>query len=286
VIPSLLSATLDELRGAHSWRALEAGVPESDGWLPFAAVVRDETVLRAWFDDFLAGEAKGQKDVAGSYLSSYLSSIVVEPVVDAVLALGRAWPTVAGNLLVRRHEQGWFDGLAIATSEVYVLSDDPRASDPDAHVLADLDELVELVTMQIAELFEPVFGVVRGLAPFGVRGMWGAVADGIGAGTLWSVRARRQGDAVHEWQRAMAMTDRLAGHAPRLKVRPDIERVEWEGGGAHVSVKGTCCLYYKVHDGDLDPDGDGYCTGCPKRSVASRHARWVGFLREPDRESR
>jgi ferric iron reductase protein FhuF len=277
---TLLGDTLASLRDAHSWRTLAAGAPLTGGWVSLRDVVRDDDVLHRWLDDLLAGEAKGRHDVAGSYLAWYLGGIVAEPVVDALVARDRAWPTTAENLYVRRHELGWFDGFAIASPEVYVLPDDERAGDPDARIVRSYDEMQELVAVQVAQLLEPVFAALRRMARFGRRGMWGSVADGIGASTMWAVRAR-SGDAERAWRRAVAVTDRLARHAPMLTVRPQLELIDCIGGTQPVTVKGTCCLYYKVHDGVPDPHGEGYCLTCPKRAVESRHERWRGYLDAP-----
>jgi hypothetical protein len=162
---------------------------------------------------------------------------------------------------------------------VRVVAGDGATADPDARVSADVDELRALVATELAALLDPMFATIREMAPFGSRGMWGAVADGLASGVLWSARAEGR-DALAAWREVGLVTDDVAGHARALRTRPDIEAISWRDGVSHVTVKGTCCLYYKVFDGVPDPSGEGYCLSCPKREPGDRHARWARYLEE------
>ena len=217
---------------------LVAGDPPGDGrWIGVDEIVAGPELDRI-VQRLLDGEACGARDVAGSYLSGWLGLVLVEPPAAAWARDGGVWPLGAADLAVRPHALGWFDGYAARGGLRPV----------DLATLAD--ELVALLT--------PVFAAVRARLPYGLAGMWGAVADGL---------------AEHP-----ALVDALAARVPRLRSRPRFQTVLWSGGEHRAVVRGTCCLWHKVFPGDPDPDGEGYCTSCPHRTDNSRAATIAGWL--------
>jgi hypothetical protein len=176
--------------------------------------------------------------VAGSYLAGWLGLVLVEPPAAAWALDGRVWSLAPGDLAVRPHPLGWFDGYAA------------RGGLRPVDVATLADELVALLT--------PVFAAVRARLPYGLAGMWGSVADGL---------------AEHP-----ALVDAVAARVPRLRARPRFQTVRWSGGHHRAVVRGTCCLWYKVFPGDPDPAGEGYCTSCPHRTDDSRAAAIAGWL--------
>jgi hypothetical protein len=125
----------------------------------------------------------------------------------------------------------------------------------------------------------PLFAAARRAAPFGTRGMWGALADGLATGALQ--RARQTGrDGEAAWREVELLIDAIAARVPKLRVRPAVSEVEWSGGLARFAVRGTCCLYFKVAGDDAASVGESYCANCPLRDDDDRRRRWAAWLDE------
>ncbi len=262
----MLAETLAALDAPDGWFTLVAGEPSGDRWVRVAELVADPRLLEGWLDDLLTGEAKGHRDVAASYLTGWLAGAIADPVAAAVQLHRCAWPVTPDNLVVRRHPDGWVDGLAVLGPELRVAGDD-RA------------ELRDRVAGELVALLSPIFEVARSWAPYGTFGMWGALADSVAADALQRARADgRDGEAT--WQEVSLLIDALAARARHLRVRPVLCAVPWSGGQSHLAVRGTCCLYYKVSGQPRDPVGESYCTSCPLRDDADRVRRWSTWLDE------
>jgi hypothetical protein len=262
----MLGDVLAALDPSDGWFTHVAGMPTGDGWVSVDDLVTDPTLVEGWLEQLLDGEANGHRDVAASYLAAWLAGSIAEPVAAALHLHQCAWPVIPGNLAVHRHPDGWFDGLAVAGTEL-------RRVDGDIAVLrqAVADELVALLS--------PIFETVRRWAPYGTSGMWGSLADGIAADAVQ--RARSEGrDGRAAWIEAGLLIDALAARVPQLRVRPALCDVPWSGGEAHLSVRGTCCLYYKVSGQPRDPFGESYCTTCPLRDDGDRRRRWAAWLED------
>lgn len=276
---TLLAETLERVHSRDGSFHCVPGVRTGDGWVGVAEIVAEPRLLDDWLADLAAGEAKGRRDVAGSYLASWLAAAAVKPVAAATHLVRRAWPTSPENLAVHRRHDWWFDGLAVFGNAVFVLSDDPDADNPAATVVADMNRMRERIARELGDLLSPVFRAIRTHAGYGVAGMWGGVADGIAADLLW--RARDDGrDGESAWREANLLIDALAARIPLLKSRPTLARVERPEGRAHFAVRGTCCLYYKVSGHEPSPLGEAYCTSCPFREDSDRQRRWAAWLTE------
>ncbi|HVL51933.1 MAG TPA: hypothetical protein VM754_10590 [Actinomycetota bacterium] len=255
-----------------SWPPLE------DRWYVLSDVLSDAEVVPGWVEDLLAGEARGRRDVAGSYLASWLAGMVAGTPAVAFIALNRAWPLEPESIAVHRHAGGWFDGMVLRSPEIWVLPEDPAAGTPHTVVLDPVERQLRLA-QEVVRLVEPIFAAVRSATRFPTRSMWGSLADGIAGMALW--REWRSGSAQPAtWDRAGEFLDRLQERSRLLKARPALTEVVWSGGTARFAARGTCCLYFKVFDGKPDPDGEGYCTSCPFRCEDCRHSRWVEWLEE------
>jgi hypothetical protein len=274
-----LAATLAGLDATDPHCRCVAGEPDGGDWHRLDAALSDGALLDQWYRHILEGEAQGRRDVAGSYLASWLGGVVAEPVTAALVGDRRTWPLRAGALAVHRHDGGWFDGLAVLAPTVRVLPGDADRHHPDVEVVDGCDRLRSLLADELVALVEPIHAEVRRRAPFGTAGMWGGLADEIAGGVLW--RAHRSGgDALTAWLEASALLDAVADRVPRLRARPRLEPIEWSGGTAYFSVKGTCCLFYKAFEGTPDVRGDGYCTSCPLRPDDWRRARWSSWMEQ------
>jgi hypothetical protein len=250
-----------------SWREMVAGRPEGPEWLALDQL--DTLPADQWYADLLAGTAKGKRDVAGAYLASYLVETVIGATAAAVVHDAATWPVRLDAFRVRRHEQGWFDGLAVDASEIWAV---------DGQRFATEDDLLGEVAAGIVAIAAPWFDAARALAPYGRFGMWGSLADHLGSASLEPVRLDRPA-AEQAWSRAQRLLDRIAALAPALRVRPGLRTIPWSGGEACVATQGTCCLYYKVHD-PADA-GEQYCLGCPLRPTGESDPLYTAWL---DRE--
>jgi hypothetical protein len=257
----------------------DAWPPAGDNWFLFSDILQDPGVITGFVGALLATEAGGRRDVAGSYLASGLSGMVAGVPAGALIAAGRAWPLEPQGIAVHLHPDGWFDGMALRSAALWVLSGDPDAGHADVTVLGSADELRERLAGEIVRVVDPLFAAVRTATRYPTRSMWGALADGIAGMALW--RDRKKGGLDPEvWDRANEFLDTLQEQARLLKARPTLARVSSSAGCAQFAVKGTCCLYFKTVDGKPDPEGDGYCGGCPFRSEQSRSERWSAWLEE------
>lgn len=276
-----LTATLWRLDGEDGPTRYVVGRPDEAGWMALTDALAAPEVVDGWYSDVRC-RGGGRGDVAGSFLASWLSGIVVDTVAAAVLRERRAWPLNLDGRLVHRHADGWFDGLAVVAPIVFVLPDDPAAGHPDAVLLDDEVALRRRFVAEAVAALTPLFAAVWARAPYGVRGMWGAVADGIAGGALRQAR-RRDEDGDAAFAAAMTLVDALAAETPLLRVRPSLVTVEWSGGTGHGSRKGTCCLWYKAQEA-RDPRDDGYCTSCPRRDRDHQRARWARSFEEDARQ--
>lgn len=262
-----------------------AGEPHDPGWYPLDQVLANDDLLDGWYREIRDGEARGRRDVAGSYMASWLSGVVAETVAAALTTEERAWPLDPAGLAVHHHEEGWFDGIAVRSTRLWVLPGDPDAGHPESDVVDDLAALRSVLAAELVEVITPIFAAVRRRAPFGIRGMWGSLADGIVATALWRAH-RTGGDVTAVADAAQALVEAVAGRVPALTARPRVESVAWRGGTGWFAAKGSCCLWYKTFDGTPDPRGEGYCTSCPFRDDDSRRARWASHFDELDAVAR
>ena len=179
------------------------------------------------------------------------------------------------GLLVRQHEDGWFDGLAVLDPTVRVLPGDPEAGHPDAVVIEDLARLRRSVMEDLARTLGPVFAAVRRQTRLGMPAMWGGVADSIGFVAVADAAAHGEEPRV-AFADALRFVDELVKIAPIPRVRPALVGVPSPAGVAHEMVRGTCCLWYRTQP-DPDPRGEGYCDSCPRRDPVDQIRRWADW---------
>lgn len=259
-MPGPLSETFSRLQAAVAQRHLVVGEP-GPGWVAWDRLSGDDDLLDAWFARILGGAAAGRADVAGSFLVIAATGTLVDVAATVLLAEQRAFSLGAADLAVHRDPAGFCDGLAVISPAVVVLPGDPAAAHPDAQVSGSPAELTRQVGAALADVLEPVFGAIRRRAPFGRPGMWGAVADQVG---LIASRLARFGGVGHGcWPRSVELLDAVAARAPALRSRPHPLSVPFESGTRLFSIRGTCCLLYKVSPGADRTTGAGYCATCP-----------------------
>jgi hypothetical protein len=250
----------------------------SDGWHRLDGLLADAGPMDGVLEALVDGVAAGHRDVAGSYLASWLTGPIVHLLAAAWLDGGRVVHLDVDELAMRFHEEGWVDGVAIAGARLTVDGTDPVAVLDGVDVVEDLDRRRRLVVDQIRSVAGPIFTAVRDRVPYGRSGMWGSLADGVAVGILHSEQRRPGGgDPAGAWAAVDALLDELAQQTLALRARPRRQLIAWSGGTWHQTVRGTCCLYYKTSP-DPDPCGDGYCSSCPLRPDESRAERITGWL--------
>lgn len=283
--PSPLVETLRQLDEAEAWRTVVplSEVSGADRWHPLDRL--DDATVARWYESLRDGPGGGHGDVAASYLAGWLGGIVAQPLVDALLTRRRAWPASSADLAVHRNDGGWFDGLAVGGSTLWVLGDDVDAAvvagadagGPAATLVATFEQLTARVADDLVATVDPIFHMIRRLAPFGRRGMWGSLADSLtGRALTQALVAGHDGRAA--WSTVSVLLDALGARVPGRWARPKLERFDWSGGTAQLTVRGTCCLYHKLAE-NPDPCGDhDYCGDCPFRDPDDRRRRWAQWL--------
>lgn len=268
-----LASTLDRLGTLDPWFEADLGRPDGDAWHRLH-VDSLADLIPGWLDE-LTSRHGGHRDVAGSYLGGWFGGAAASLPI-AGLVVERRVPDLSQPIWVRRHEEGWFDRVAFESGSVVVLPDDAHAGHPHATVVADEGALSAHVAEHLAAVLEPLLEQVRGLVPFGRRGLWGSVADEVASMGLWAGRLAGC-DPEATWRSTTVLTSQLADRVSWLRTMPSPCRIGWSGGQAIFAVKGTCCLYFKTQPRDLDV-GAAYCTGCPFRTEEDRQARLVAHM--------
>lgn len=269
--------TVARVDGTSGWRRVTTDAAGA-GWVNLGARLADPASVDAWYRAELDGPAAGHRDLAGALIvyrfAGSLAELVVGPLFDQRRALVIR---PEGLSLLLAPDGARLDGLSLAAPEVAVLPADDAATSAGARAgagvvpVADEAALRDVAVRGMVATFGPLAEAVRARAPFGLRGMWGTLADHLAEVTLR--RAREQGrPSAGAWAASESLLDDLAARQPLLRVRPRRQVVEAPAGPVTFAAKGTCCLVYKP----AGPVATAGCTSCPLRAPADREA---GFLR-------
>ena len=139
-----LDAALGRIDALDPWCTYTVGAPGDGGWYGVAEIVEDGSLVAGWLAHMRANVTQGRGDVAGSYLASWLGSLLVGPAAVLLATRRRTWRLTSDLLAVHLHAGGWFDGLAVRSHPLQVVAGDPLAAGvtgcpPDVQVLADID---------------------------------------------------------------------------------------------------------------------------------------------------
>ena len=272
--PDTLAETMQGVRSSDDVVRMVAGVPDGDSWVRLDDATAVPAIFDGWFERIRRTIPNGRADVTGAYLASFLAGAIATPLVRALVEHERAWRTTADAAWVHAHDDGWIDGVAIL-APVVVLPGDRAAGRDDVEVVPGIAELTTIAVRHLVSLVGPLFAEVRARAPYGLRGMWGTLADSMASDLTWAAHVDGR-DVVAAWRSVQPALHCLAAAAPRSLTRPTFERVEVDGAIAHLTVRGTCCLYYQSQHTDAPID---YCSSCPMGSEATRRARRQEWLR-------
>lgn len=290
-VPQPVVATLAAVSRTNASLEVVSGV-KGKGWYNF----HDPVPLRAWYERERRGRAHGHDDLAGALIAYRLAQVLVHVTVGPIVVQRRALIPRADGLYYRLNAGQDIAALAVTSATLVVLPGDRDAGHLDTTVAADVPELLERSVAGLVTLFEPVTHAVRSCAPYGLRGMWGNLADHIAEMALGyagsSAQASCHGsNASHvgreqrghpgqseeaAWDLAEVLIDHLAARQPLLRGRPQLQRQrEADGSCSHrVVLKGTCCLVYKAYGRKADGTPlagrarieVGACDTCPLRS--------------------
>ncbi len=262
-------------------QVLELGAPDPGaGWFRLDALGTPgaiETEL-AW----IAGRTRDgvrPRDVTASELASGLGSCVAIPTAMLLVFEGVV-PEVSGeNLWIRRSEGGrYYDRIAFERPSYRCVTGSAGDGHRDAEPIPDRAALVGSFAGAVVATLDPLFTAIRTVAPYGVRGMWGSLADDLLTSMLWTTR---RFDGTDDAQRAVAATtgeiiDAIAARQPLLKVRPTVVDLTWARGHTLFCRRGTCCMIYKAPGAGEGPER--YCASCPLIDDDDRNDRWRTWL--------
>ena len=280
--PTLAAFTVARLARSSGWRRF-AVAADGPGWVRLDRRLADPPALDAWVESELRATAGGHRDLAGALIVYRLAGHLAELVVGCLLDQRRALPLTPATVALRFGDAVRLDEMAVTNRSVSVLADDPEAGAPGAVVVSSDEALRAVAADGVVATFGPVAEAVRARAPFGLRGMWGTVADHVA-----EVAVRRARDQRLDVDAAMTgaehLLDALATRVPTPWTRPRRQVVDTARGPQTVVTKGTCCLIYKA---GADPGDRGAaarhiapaaCTSCPLRSEADRARRFAAYL--------
>jgi hypothetical protein len=232
---------------------LRVGTPTDAAWYALPEAVAG---VEAWHLE-LAGRV-GDRLAAASYLAAWLAEVPAVLIAVPVLLGAPLVEVELDDLHVRRHPEGWLDGLAV----------DPWSyRDPSAPFDAAAGLLHRVTAPVVAELAR---------LPVGRAAVWGAVADAVAGRALHGARASGR-DVEVTWGAVERLLDALQLQLGGRLVRPEPLLVPWAGGTVRDVTRGTCCRYHRTCAAP-DPRGEGYCATCPLRAEDSRRERVAAHL--------
>ncbi|MGH3622478.1 MAG: hypothetical protein ACRDQ5_11910 [Sciscionella sp.] len=240
-----------------------ARTPAEAGWVSLSAASARETVA-GWLDE-LPTSGTGMRNVAGARVGLSLACCIVRPLM-ATLHIEQRVPVLTPDSVFVRRARSQFVEFAVAPTEVYALARDPEIGHPALHTVPDVPQLLEQSAHSLYWTLAPVLNAVRAEGRYGLRHLWGGVLDMIGATSLL---AARLGGLPQQlvWRRAEQLCELVYSRSEQPKVRyPTPFAVNYAGGDALFTVKGTCCLQYRepgLRAGEQDEHGTAYCETCP-----------------------
>ena len=310
--PSPGAVTVARVDATSAWRRVSAhdgpGAPAGPGWFVLGERLADAAATDAWVAEELAGTARGHRDLAGALIAYRFAGSLAELVVGPLLGQRRALVLSAADVALRLGPEARLEELAAVRPAVAVLPGDPAAAaapaaaapaaaaspavappaaggGPGVVVVDGEAGLRAVAVSSLLATFAPLAEAVRARAPFGLRGMWGTLADHLAEVALRRAREGRR-DPEAAWDAVDALLDDLAARQPLLVARPRPHRLPPAGAApALFATKGTCCLVYKAAGPAGTPGerrrlvAEAACTSCPLRTEADREARLLAYLR-------
>jgi hypothetical protein len=280
--PPVAAVTVARLDRSSGWRRFATGT-DGPGWVALDRRLADGAALDAWVESERRATAGGHRDLAGALIVYRLSGHLAELTVGCLADQRRVLAVTPSAMALRFGDAARLDEMAVYPPTVAVLPDDPVAGDAGTDVVPSLDTLRAVAAARLAGTFGPVAHAVRSRTPFGLRGMWGTLADHVAEVAVRRAREQRK-DVDQAWDDAERLLDELAACVPSPWTRPRREIVRTARGLRPVVTKGTCCLIYKAGAAPGDRGAaarliaPAACTSCPLRSENDRARRFVAYL--------
>jgi hypothetical protein len=280
--PSVAATTVARLDGSSGWRRFAVRT-DGPGWIALDRRLADRAALDAWVESELCATAGGHRDLAGALIVYRLAGHLAELTVGCLVDQRRALVLTPAAVALRFGDAVRLDEMAVSAPAVCVLPDDPDAGAAGTEVMASVGALRGVAANGMIATYGPVADAVRARAPFGLRGMWGTLADHVAEVAVRRAREQRR-DVGAAWDEAERLLDDLAARVPSPWTRPRRQVVPTATGPQAVVTKGTCCLIYKA---GADPGDRGAatgliapaaCTSCPLRSEDDRARRFAAYL--------
>jgi hypothetical protein len=259
---------------------------DGPGWLGLDRLLAAPE-LDAWYRAELDGPARGHADVAGSLVAYRIAEVLADLTVGTLVRDRQVLMPTPSQVALRVGNGPHVEKLAVASLVVAVLPDDADAGLSGTLTFPDVPSLLAAAADTLVELFRPVSQAVRARAPYGLRGMWGTLADHVAEAALRRAGSAgsRPGDEEAAWAMADALVEHVADLQPLLYDRPRPQWVTCAAGTALFAAKGTCCLVYKAHrPGPGRPLGSralvdaGACATCPLRTADNRRDRLASLM--------
>lgn len=285
--PRPVAITVARLDESSPWRRYTTDAA-GDGWVRLDERLSDPAALDAWYRAELDATARGHADLAGALIVYRLAGALAELVIGVLFDQRRCVELTLGAVSLRFGAAARLDEMSVASPAVAVMADDPAAGEPGTTVVASEGRLRAVAVEGLVAVFAPLTEAVRARAPFGLRGMWGTLADHLAEVAVRRARERRL-DVDGAWSAAEILIAELAAREPLLRARPRRQVVTCDAGTGTFVAKGTCCLIYKA----ADRPGSGpasarrliesaACTSCPLRSADDRATRFAAYVLRTD----
>ncbi|MBO8142318.1 MAG: hypothetical protein H0Z37_09120 [Firmicutes bacterium] len=229
--------------------------------------------MEAWYRE--AKARCGDSRRAAVILGQLLATSVVHLWLVPVLAENRLPLADFEASAFHVHDDGWIDAVAVDTARMAVLPHDPATGEPGVTVIETRDDLLSLAVEQLLAI-ERSFECIRSVCRIGRPFLWGSLLDTIGAQAL-AIARMTGSDRWRAWREAEDIMERVRVACPGLNARPRPFAVSWIRGEELFLVRGTCCLHYRTVQG-AEPNGHGYCNGCPLRTDESRASNFIAYL--------
>ncbi len=285
--PLAVAVTVARLDESSAWRRYTCDA-QGDGWVRLDERLTDPAALDAWYRAELEATARGHADLAGALIVYRFAGALAELVVGPLLDQRRCVVLRPAALSLRFGEAARLDELSVSAPTVAVLADDASAGERGTAVVASAEGLRAVAADGLHAVFGPLAAAVRARAPFGLRGMWGTLADHLAEVAVRRAR-ERGGDVEAAWAAAGTLIDDLTAREPLVRARPRRAVVTGASGAATFVAKGTCCLIYKAAAPvSVRPGADrarhliaaAACTSCPLRTAEDRQVRFAAYLQQ------
>ena len=263
-----LRDTLERVRARNEYLQAHVGDPWGEEWFSGADLIAsDSSLIARCMARLGAAYETEHRDVMASFFFGGYRWSIVSIIVGAFLETRRVLSLCHDRLWLRCHDSGHPKTVALGSTSLTVLPDDPLAGRPAVAVVTTLDALRQALLGEIEDHFAPVVAAVRARAPLGARALWLSVADNIAWCVIHHAKGMSGGGADTE---VSALVD-----VPGVpwRGRTSVLDLEHDGRRESFVARASCCLSYKLPSGEM-------CAACPLRPPSDRLERLRAHMAE------